>query len=108
MIVLKACAYWITCSVSLCSDALESLVNLVAAAVAVVVLVIVARPADQDHQYGHDKAEYFSSGLEGGLILVAAVAIAWAAIERLLNPRPLEHLGLGLGLSVIASILNFV
>ena len=108
IIVLKSWAYWVTGSVGLLSDALESLVNLAAAAVAVVVLVIVARPADEDHQYGHDKAEYFSSGLEGGLILVAAFAIAWAAIERLLHPQPLQHLGLGLGLSVIASILNFV
>ena len=108
IIVLKAGAYWITGSVGLLSDALESLVNLVAAVVAVIVLVIVARPADADHQYGHDKAEYFSSGLEGGLILVAAIAIAVAAIERLINPRPLEHLGLGLGLSVVASILNFI
>jgi cation diffusion facilitator family transporter len=72
------------------------------------VLVIVARPADEDHQYGHDKAEYFSSGLEGGLILVAAFAIAWAAIDRLMHPQPLQHLGLGLGLSVVASILNLV
>jgi cation diffusion facilitator family transporter len=108
IIVLKSGAYWVTGSVGLLSDALESLVNLVAAAVAVVVLVIVARPADDDHQYGHDKAEYFSSGLEGGLILVAAIAIAWAAIERILHPRPLEQLGLGLGLSVVASILNLV
>jgi len=108
IIVLKTWAYWVTGSVGLLSDALESLVNFVAAAFAVFVLIVVARPADEDHQYGHDKAEYFSSGLEGGLILVAALAIAVAAIERLLHPRPLEQVGLGLGLSVIASILNLI
>ena len=106
IIALKGAAYWLTGSVGLLSDALESLVNFVAAAFAVFVLIVIARPADEDHQYGHDKAEYFSSGLEGGLILVAAVAIGIAAIERLLHPRPLEQLGLGLGLTLIASFIN--
>lgn len=106
IIALKGAAYWLTGSVGLLSDALESLVNLVAAAFAVFVLTVIARPADEDHQYGHDKAEYFSSGLEGGLILVAAIAIGIAAIERLLHPRPLEQLGLGLGLTLVASLIN--
>lgn len=106
IIALKGAAYWLTGSVGLLSDALESVVNFVAAAVAVVVLTIVARPADEDHQYGHDKAEYFSSGLEGGLILVAAVGIAVAAVERLLHPRPLEQLGLGLALTLVATLIN--
>ena len=106
IIALKGAAYWLTGSVGLLSDALESLVNFVAAAFAVFVLIVIARPADEDHQYGHDKAEYFSSGLEGGLILVAAVAIGIAAIERLLHPQPLEQLGLGLALTLVASLIN--
>ena len=106
IIVLKAAAYWLTGSVGLLSDALESLVNFIAAAFAVFVLIVVARPADEDHQYGHDKAEYFSSGLEGGLILVAAVGIGIAAVERLLNPRPLDQLGVGLALTVLATLIN--
>src|SRR5688572_33226138 len=90
IIALKSAAYWLTGSVGLLSDALESLVNFVAAAFAAFVLTVIARPADEDHQYGHDKAEYFSSGLEGGLIFVAAIGIGIAAIERLMHPRPLE------------------
>src|SRR5215212_3564163 len=81
IIGLKGTAYWITGSVGLLSDALESVINLVAACVALVVLGIVAQPADEEHPYGHDKAEYFSSGLEGGMILIAALGIAGAAIE---------------------------
>jgi cation diffusion facilitator family transporter len=92
--------------VGLLSDALESLVNFIAAAFAVFILIVIARPADEDHQYGHDKAEYFSSGLEGGLILVAAVAIGIAAVERLMHPRPLEQLGIGLVLTFVASLIN--
>jgi cation diffusion facilitator family transporter len=107
IIALKGAAYWLTGSVGLLSDALESLVNFVAAAFAVFVLIVVARPADEDHQYGHDKAEYFSSGLEGGLILVAAVGIGVAAVERLMHPRPLEHLGEGLAFTLLASLINF-
>src|SRR6185503_6625054 len=76
-------------------------------AFAVFVLIVVARPADEDHQYGHDKAEYFSSGLEGGLILIAAIGIAIAAVERLVHPRPLEQLGVGLAVSFVASAINF-
>ena len=106
IIVLKGWAYWLTGSVGLLSDALESLVNLAAASVALVVLTVVERPADEDHPHGHDKAEYFSSGFEGGMILLAALAIAVTAIYRLLHPEPLTHVGLGLGISVVASIIN--
>jgi cation diffusion facilitator family transporter len=108
IIVLKAYAYWITDSVGLLSDALESVVNLVSACAMLVALTIAARPADEGHPYGHDKAEYFSSGLEGGMILIAAVGIAWAAVDRLLDPRPIEALGLGLAISLVASAVNFV
>src|SRR4051794_11326262 len=107
IIILKSAAYALTGSVGLLSDALESLVNLVAASVALVALAVAARPADEDHHYGHDKAEYLSSGLEGALILVAALAIGAAAIERLLYPRPLEQLGAGLALTLLATAINF-
>src|SRR5256885_12496818 len=95
------------CSVCLLSDALESLVNLVAAVLALLMLSVSARPPDEDHAYGHSKAEYFASGAEGLLILVAAVAIGWAAVLRLVEPRPLEKVGLGFVVSTGASILNF-
>ncbi len=104
---LKAGAYVVTGSVGLLSDALESLVNLAAAIVALVVLTVAVRPPDDDHAYGHTKAEYFSSGVEGALILVAAVSIAYAAIERLLHPHPLEAVGVGLIISVLAAAINF-
>ena len=107
IIALKGAAYWITGSVALLSDALESVINLVAACVALVVLGIVARPADEEHPYGHDKAEYFSSGLEGGMILIAALGIAVAAIERMLHPQPLQELGAGLAIATVASVINF-
>jgi len=97
-----------TGSVGLLSDALESLVNLVAAVLALLMLSVSARPPDEDHAYGHTKAEYFASGAEGVLILVAAVAIGWAAVLRLLEPRALEKVGLGLVVSTFASILNFL
>ena len=92
---LKALAYLLTGSVGLLSDGLESLVNLAGALMAVWMLTVAARPADDDHPYGHDKAEYFSSGVEGTLILIAALSIAAAAVERLLHPRALEKIGLG-------------
>jgi cation diffusion facilitator family transporter len=106
-IALKAAAYFLTGSVGLLSDLLESFVNLAAALMALAMLSIAARPPDELHAYGHSKAEYFSSGVEGSLILLAAVCIAWTAIPRLLAPQPLEQVGVGLAVSVLASALNF-
>ena len=105
-IVLKTGAWWLTGSVGLLSDALESLVNLAGALMALAMLTVAASPADEEHAFGHGKAEYFSSGFEGMLILVAALAIGWTAIERLLNPAPLSAVGVGLVVSVIASLMN--
>jgi len=105
---LKTAAYLITGSVGLLSDAVESLVNLLGGIMALAMLTIAARPADEDHAYGHGKAEYFSSGLEGGLILVAAISIAVAAVLRLLTPQPLRELGVGLTVSVAASVVNLI
>ena len=107
VIVLKGLAFWITGSVGLLSDALESLVNVVAAYVAVVALTVAARPADEEHPYGHAKAEYFSSGLEGGMIVVVAAVIVATAIERLLHQKALEDVGLGLLVSAVATLINF-
>ncbi|MBI5676656.1 MAG: cation transporter [Nitrospirae bacterium] len=103
---LKTIAYLLTDSVGLLSDAMESLVNLAGALMALAMLTIAARPADEDHAYGHGKAEYFSSGVEGTLILIAAVSIAIAAVQRLITPRPLEQIGLGLIVSIAASLVN--
>lgn len=103
---LKAGAWLLTGSVGLLSDAAEGLINLAAALVAFWMLTVAARPPDEEHAYGHTKAEYFSSGVESSLILVAAAAIAWFAIGRLWNPQSLENVGLGLGVSVVASIIN--
>lgn len=105
-IALKASAYLLTGSVGLLSDALESIVNLVGALMALAMLTVAARPADEEHEFGHSKAEYFSSGVEGTLILLAAVSIIASAIPRLITPRPLEQIGLGLGVSVVASLIN--
>jgi cation diffusion facilitator family transporter len=105
--VLKVGAYAFTGSVSLLSDAMESAVNLVAALVVFIALTIADRPADQSHAYGHDKAEYFSSGVEGALILVAAILIIYTAVLRFLHPTPLTDLGLGLTIALIASGINF-
>lgn len=107
-IALKTGAWWVSGSVSLLSDALESLVNLAGAMFALAMVTIAARPPDDDHPYGHHKAEYFSSGFEGVLIFAAALAIVVAAVQRLLNPQPLEAVGLGLILSVISSVMNGV
>ncbi|WKZ35546.1 MAG: cation diffusion facilitator family transporter [Anaerolineales bacterium] len=107
-ITLKTIAYLLTGSVGLLSDALESVVNLMGALMALAMLTIAARPADEDHAYGHGKAEYFSSGVEGTLILIAAVSIIVAAVPRLITPRPLEQIGLGLGVSVAASLINLI
>jgi len=104
---LKGAAYFLTGSVGLLSDALESLVNLAGAGLALGMLTLAAAPPDEEHAYGHSKAEYFSSGVEGALILLAALSIAAAAAFRLLNPRPLEAIGLGIAVSVVASVINF-
>ncbi len=106
-ISLKAAAYLLTGSVALLSDALESLINLIAALMALAMLTIAARPADEMHSYGYSKVEYFSSGTEGALILLAAGSIAWTAIPRLFTPQPLEQVGIGVVVSVLASIVNF-
>lgn len=105
-IVLKTAAWWITGSVSLLSDALEALVNLAGAMFALLMVTIAAQPADDGHPYGHHKAEYFSSGFEGLLILVAALAIIWAALQRLWAPQPLQSLGWGLAFSLASTALN--
>lgn len=105
-IALKTGAYFLTGSVGLLSDALESLVNLAGAIMALGMLIIAARPADDDHVYGHSKAEYFASVTEGILVLGAAIGIIGAAINRLLQPHELEQIGLGLGVSVAASVIN--
>jgi cation diffusion facilitator family transporter len=107
-IALKTSAWWLTGSVGLLSDAMESLVNLAGAMFALAMVTVAARPPDEDHPFGHHKAEYFSSGFEGVLIFIAALAIIWAAVNRLLAPQPLEQLGIGLSLSVISSVMNGV
>lgn len=106
-LALKFTAYLLTGSVGLMSDAMESLVNLTAALVAFGALTVAARPADSTHSFGHDKAEYFSSGVEGALILVAAIAIIYTAAQRLLQPGPIEGLGIGLPVVLVASAINF-
>lgn len=105
---LKSAAYLLTGSVGLLSDALESLVNLVGALMALAMLTVASRPEDEEHAFGHSKAEYFSSGVEGTLILVAALSIIWTAIPRLITPKPLEQIGVGLAVSVAASLVNLV
>ena len=105
-IVLKTLAWHLTGSVGLLSDALESFVNLAGAIFALAMVTVAQRPADDDHPYGHHKAEYFSSGFEGILIVGAAAAIFWAAAHRLSSPQPLEQVGWGLALSVASSALN--
>jgi len=107
-IILKAGAYYLTGSVGLLSDAIESFVNLAGAIMALLMLIIAARPADEDHVYGHSKAEYFASVTEGVLILGAALGIITTAAQRLLHPKAIEQLGLGLVVSIAASLINFV
>ena len=107
-IAMKSAAWWITDSVGLLSDAMESFVNLASAMFALLMVTIAQRPADDDHPFGHTKAEYFSSGFEGLLIAGAAVGIVWAAVRRLMEPQPLQSLGWGLTLAVLSSVLNGV
>jgi len=106
-IALKSGAYVLTNSIGLLSDAIESLVNLAGAIMALIMLTIAARPADDDHVYGHSKAEYFASVTEGILILGAAIGIMIAAVQRLTDPHSLEQLGIGLAVSIAASVINF-
>jgi len=103
---MKTAAWWITGSVGLLSDAMESFVNLASALFALVMVTIAARPADDDHPFGHTKAEYFSSAFEGLMIAAAAIAIVWAAVLRFMHLQPLEGIGLGIGLTVASSVLN--
>jgi cation diffusion facilitator family transporter len=105
-ISLKMLAYFLTGSVGLFSDALESVVNLIAAVVALFMITLAEKPADEEHAYGHHKAEYFSSAIEGGLIVLAAFSIIWSAIPRIINPQPLENVGVGLLVAVGASAIN--
>ncbi|HEY4576555.1 MAG TPA: cation diffusion facilitator family transporter [Yaniella sp.] len=105
-ILLKGTAWWVTGSVGLLSDAAESLVNLVAAIVALVALRVAIKPPDRNHNYGHSKAEYFAAAVEGLMIFVAAAVILVASVQRFLDPQPLENVGLGLVVSVVASVLN--
>lgn len=106
VLLMKLGAWKVTGSVGLLSDALESLVNIAAAAVAIVALRAASRPPDEHHQFGHGKAEYFSALVEGAMIVVAATMIIVTAVERLMNPAPLEEVGLGLAISVLASLVN--
>jgi cation diffusion facilitator family transporter len=105
---LKTGAYWLTGSVGLLSDALESLINLAAAVIALLLLKLAARPPDEEHAFGHDKAEYFAGGIEGTLIVLAAVGIGWTATARLFAPQPIEQVNLGLIISTAATTINLV
>jgi cation diffusion facilitator family transporter len=105
-IALKTAAWLVTGSVGLLSDAAESVVNLVAAVVAMVALRWAVKPADEEHAYGHAKAEYFAAGVEGSLIVAAAITIAAAALPRLLDPQPLDDVGVGVAVSAGASVIN--
>ena len=107
-IAMKSAAWWVTDSVGLLSDAMESFVNLASALFALVMVTIAQRPADDDHPFGHTKAEYFSSGFEGLLIAGAAAGIVWAAAHRFVNPQPLLSLGWGLVLAIASSALNWL
>ena len=107
-IILKTAAWWITGSVGLLSDAMESFVNLAAAMFGLLMVTVAEQPADAGHPFGHDKAEYFSSGFEGILIVGAATAIIWAAVPRLWMPRELEQVGWGMALAMISSVFNGV
>ena len=105
-IVLKMLAWWLTGSVGLLSDAMESFVNLAGSMFALAMVTIAQKPADDDHPYGHHKAEYFSAGFEGLLVVGASLAIIWFSIDRWINPQPLDQLGWGMGLSMVSTVLN--
>ena len=107
-IALKATAYFYTGSIGLLSDALESVINLIAAIVALLMIKIAVQPPDDDHDFGHDKAEYFASGIEGTLIFIAAIGIAYTAIPRIFAPQPIENVGIGLIISLAASAVNLI
>ncbi len=107
-IALKAAAYYFTGSIGLLSDALESVINLVAALIALLLIKIAAQPPDDDHAFGHDKAEYFSSGIEGVLIFFAAFGIFYSAVPRLFAPQSLEHIGIGLSITLVATLINLI
>lgn len=105
---LKFGAYYLTGSVGLLSDALESVVNLTAGIIALLAIILAHRPADRDHAYGHGKVEYFSSGMEGILICLAALGIAFASVQRFLNPQPIENLGTGIVIAILAGAVNLI
>jgi cation diffusion facilitator family transporter len=107
-ISLKTLAWAVTGSVGLASDAAESVVNLIAALMALAVVQFAERPPDEDHAYGHEKANYLAAGIEGALILLAAVSIAYTAVRRLVDPRPLEEIGIGAAVAMLASAINLV
>jgi len=107
-IAMKLTAYLLTGSVGLLSDALESFVNLAGASMALAMLNLAAKPADEEHAYGHTKAEYFSSGVEGALIVITALSIAYAAVERWRHPRLISDIGVGLSIAVSASLVNLI
>ena len=106
-IALKSTAYYLTGSVGMLSDALESVVNLVASVTTLIMLTIAAFPPDDEHAFGHGKAEYFASGIEGLLIIVAAGGICWAAVLRIITPQPIEQIGIGLAITLLATLVNF-
>lgn len=105
-IAIKSLAWYVTDSVGLLSDAMESFVNLASAVFALLMVTVAEQPADEEHPYGHHKAEYFSSGFEGILIVGAAIGIIWAALNRFINPKPVNALALGMGLSLISAAMN--
>jgi cation diffusion facilitator family transporter len=107
-LVLKFGAYFLTGSVGLLSDAVESSANLIAAMTALGAIWYAARPVDRDHQYGHEKIEFFASAVEGSLVLLAAVGIVWVAVRRLLSPAPIEALGVGSAVALAATLINLV
>ena len=107
-ILMKSAAYWLTGSVGILSDAIEGFINLAAAGVVLVTLKVVERPPDESHEYGHDKAEYFSSGIEGTLIIIASASILYTGARRFLHPQPIEQVGLGLAVALAASLINLI